>query len=69
MESLRWTNEIQWCYVKVRSISLSFVNEKHIRTVTVDNIFDLEVGPSKSEREKDNATDYSNNFIEIRSPL
>ena len=69
MESLRWTNEIQWCYVKVRSISLSFVNEKHIRTVTVDNIFDSEVEPSKSEREKDNATDYSNDFIEIRSPL
>ena len=69
MESLRWTNEIQWCYVKVRSISLSFVNEKHIRTVTVDNTFDSEVESSESEREKDNVIDNSNDFIGIRSSL
>ena len=37
--------------------TLSFVNEKHIRTVSVDNTCDSEVKPSKNEGEVDN--DYS----------
>ena len=41
------------------STVLSFFKEKHIRTVTGDNTCDSEVEPSESEREDDNAINYS----------
>ena len=40
------------------STILSFVNGKHIKTVTVDKTCDSEVETSKSGGEDDNAIDY-----------
>ena len=48
------SNEIPACPVQVLSTNLSVVNEKQIRTATVDNTCDTEVEPAESEGEDDN---------------
>ena len=45
------------CSVQVMSTTLSFVDEKHIRNVTVNNACDSEVKLSKSKGDDDNAID------------
>ena len=47
------------CSVQVMSTTLSFVDEKHIRNVTVNNTCDSEVKLSKSKGDDGNAIDYS----------